>query len=166
MKCGACARLRHQIRRAGAKPKPTPSEAEQSFGSIRTAKSERTGTQGSSPVWRTGLRPVFQIDFENAAESRVFRFIRLEPSGFAFADDSETEIVAGEIREVGAASGRAQTGEARFPTATAINALGSARGSVRISLRRRFVLLKEIAAPFPDISRHILNPERTGPARR
>ena len=89
-----------------------------------------------------------------------------EPSGFAFADDPETEIVAGEIREVGAASGRAQTGEARFPTAAAINAFGSARGPVRISLRRRFVLLKEIAAPFPDISRHILNPERTGPARK
>ena len=57
MKCDACARLRHQIKRAVVKPKPTPSEAERSFGSIRTANGNR------------------HFDFENAAKSRVFRFI-------------------------------------------------------------------------------------------
>src|SRR5205085_6310913 len=147
MKCDACARLRHRIKRAGAKPKPTPNAAAPSFGSIQTAN-------GS----------LANIDFENAAVSRVFRFMSRQPLGFAFADDSKTKIVAGEIRDVGAASGRAQTGEARFPTAAAINAFGSTRGSVRIGFGRRLVLLKEIAAPFPDIPRHILHPERTGSA--
>src|SRR5436309_9563069 len=70
MKCDAYARLRHRIKRAGVRPKPTPNAAAPSFGSIQTAK----GTQAWSPIWRTVLRPVFKTDFENAAVSRVFRY--------------------------------------------------------------------------------------------
>src|SRR5207248_1310212 len=52
MKCDACARLRHQVKRAGVKPKPTRSEAERSFGSIQTAKSEhKTGVLRRADAW-------------------------------------------------------------------------------------------------------------------
>src|SRR5438874_1584765 len=123
MKCDAYARLRHQIKKVGAKPKPTPSAAAPSFGSIQTA-SEKGRNTGLEPCVAHGPKAcvppeksfVAKIDFENAAVSRVFRFIAL---GFAFANDSETEIVARKIQEIGAAGGRAQTGEARLPTAAA-----------------------------------------------
>src|SRR5438552_13451803 len=85
---------------------------------------------------------------------------------FAFADDAEAEIVAGIVWHVGAASGRSQTVEARFPTAASIDAFRSRRRSARIHLGHSAVGLDKIVAPFPNVSRHVFDAERAGPERK
>src|SRR5438477_10578012 len=156
MKCDDCARLRHRIKRADAKPKPMRNAAAPSFGSIQTANSDRTEHRGGACV---AHRPLACVPHAGAP---AFFVLWQKALGFALADDSETKIIAGEIWDFGAARGRAQTGEARFPTATAINAFGCAGRSMWIGFGRCLVLLQDIAAPLPDISRHIFDPKRAG----
>src|ERR1044072_8039938 len=81
-----------------------------------------------------------------------------------FADDAEADIVRGVVRGIRAAHRGAQTREARFPTAAAINAR-AAGWNARILFQRARQRLIEIEAPFPDVARHVFEPKEAGPER-
>src|SRR5437870_2685731 len=98
-KCGGCARLRRRIKRAGARPKPTPNVVEPGSASIRREAA---------------------LKHYNVTTLQRFTIQRFR--SLAFAHDPEAEVVAGKSRHIRAAHGCSQAIEARFPTAATINA--------------------------------------------
>src|SRR5439155_1686887 len=64
------------------------------------------------------------------------------------------------------ADGCAQTAETRFPTAAAMHALCASRWTARICFRAGPIKLVKVEAPFPHVSGHVLDSERTGAERK
>src|SRR6202040_406048 len=56
--------------------------------------------------------------------------------------------------------------EAGFPAPAAMHPLGAAGRSARVHCRPRSIKLVIIETPFPDVSRHVFDPERTGTERK
>src|SRR5436853_3621682 len=128
---------KHRTKRAGAKPKPTPSAAGRSSASILPKRGKPRS------VFR-GVRDCERL------------FVVL----LALANDPETEIVAGVVWHVRIPSGGSQTGEARLPAAATQDSLRAGGRPVRIHFRYPTIRLKKVIAPFPNVPGHILDPKR------
>src|SRR4029434_2569072 len=84
----------------------------------------------------------------------------------ALANNPETEIVAGVVWHIGATRCCPQAVEARLPAPAPIDPFRARTRSSRVVFGSAAVGFHEVAAPFPDIPRHVFHSEGTGAARQ
>src|SRR5437764_2210415 len=79
---------------------------------------------------------------------------------FALADDPKAEVVAGVVRRIRSACCRPQVGKARLPTSSPVHPLAARCAAAGVLSRCAGEWLKKIDAPFPDVSRHIVQTKK------
>src|SRR3954470_11356247 len=79
------------------------------------------------------------------------------------ANHPKPDIVRHVLRRIEASGARPKAGRPGLPASSAIDALGAARGSLRIHSRPCAVKVEIVEAPFVHVSRQVFDPKRACP---